>query len=508
MARSGIWKRTISLCPDDVEFVEKPPRQLALECPICMGILYNPHIVSCCGYHFCEECLKRVKDEGKPCPMCKENFTNLLNKSLQREINQLSVRCPQAKHNIDGKGCEWTGELGYLEEHLNIGQRYGECEYLVIGCVYGCGYSDMRNSLLSHEQTQCLKRPFSCDYCGEYESTCEDVTECHWLECKDYPVECPNSCKTRYLSRGKLPEHLKDTCELQDVPCPFFWANCSVKVQRCKLKEHMDTSHIDHLYKVCQASRSLVDSVESLSKGMENVNKEKEHMKSSLTLLQREDENNKQQLLDLNQTVIMLAEKVKKLEYENETLKQQICKMNQESKAEKEILARRSFSLESSIGVPPFMFVMDSFQKRLSENSNYMSPPFYTNIGGYRMRIKVTPFGIFFGEGTHVSLTIYIMKGVFDDFLRWPFRGSITIALLDRLEDKDHCVDTITFDNGTSIKASGRVKNGELNETGLVSYHFVDHAWLKPNSKRSLRYNPDDCLHFKVLSVTVNTDII
>lgn len=161
--RSGIWKRTISLCPDDVDFVEKPPRQLALECPICMGILYNPHLVSCCGYHFCDECLEKVKEEDKPCPMCKGTFTSLLNKSLQREINQLSVRCPNGNNKDRGGQCEWTGELGYLEEHLNIGQRFGDCQCLVTECVYGCGHSDTRGYLVGHEQTQCPKRPFSCD---------------------------------------------------------------------------------------------------------------------------------------------------------------------------------------------------------------------------------------------------------------------------------------------------------------------------------------------------------
>lgn len=292
---------------------------------------------------------------------------------------------------------------------------------------------------------------------------------------------------------------------MQEIPCPFAWAECSVKMKRFKVQEHMDATLADHLHKVSSAACKLLSSVESLKVSMEEGKKEKQLMKSLLAKLEREDDENKHQMLTLKETVSILGERVKKLEHENETLKDQISKVYQESKEEKEMLARRSFSLESSIGVPPFSFVMDNFQKRLSEKSSYMSPPFYTNIaGGYRMRIKVTPYGIFFGEGTHISLTVYIMKGVFDDFLRWPFRGSVEVALLDRLNDKDHCTDTITFDKGTSIKSSGRVKgDGEMNETGIVSYHFVDLAWLKPNSKRRLCYAPDDCLHFKVLSVAV-----
>lgn len=504
--RSGLWKRTISLCPEDIDFVEKPPRQLALECPICMGILFNPHIVSCCGYHFCEKCLNKVKEEDQPCPMCKEDYTSLLNKALQRDINQLSITCPNSKKIDDAETvCEWTGELGHIEEHLNIGERYGDCQYLSVECVYSCGYSNKRIHLTLHEQTLCPKRPYSCDYCNDYQSTCEDVTERHWLECEDYPVECPNVCTLRYLSRGRLQEHLDNICELQEVNCPYSWAECTVRTQRVKLQVHLDASLNFHLQKVCSASCSLSKQVESLSETVDEMRRKRKFTELIVSRLEREDEYNKENMKNLSQEVDLLTKNINKLEYENETLTQHIDKVCLESKAEKEHLSRRLFSLESSIGVPPFLFVMDKFQERLAEKASYLSPPFYSQIGGYRLCIGVTPSGIFFGEGSHVSLTVYIMKGVFDDYLQWPFRGSITIALLDRINDSDQVSDTITFDKGTSVKVSGRVSKGHMNEVGLVSYLFVDLAWLKPNSRRSSFFVPDNCLHFKVVTVTIST---
>ena len=97
------------------------------------------------------------------------------------------------------------------------------------------------------------------------------------------------------------------------------------------------------------------------------------------------------------------------------------------------------------------------------------------------------------------------MKGVFDRDLVWPFRGKVTIALLDQLNDSEHQVDTISFDNGTSDTVAGQVQNGEMNKKGMISYEFMDHAWLKPISKKRKTYVSDNSLHFKVLSVDIQS---
>ena len=508
--RSGVrYQRTISLCPDELEFVEAPPKQLALECPICYGLLFNPHIVSCCGHHFCENCLERVKDQESPCPMCKGEFTSLRNKALQRDINQLEVRCPYTKKRIakekstEESFCNWTGELGLLEGHLNIGNRMGDCKFVLIGCMYGCGHSDKRGLLSNHELV-CPKRPYSCDYCGEYESTCEDVTGKHWKECHKYPIECPNSCQLQYLARGRLREHLDWECELEVVPCGFAWAGCSTRVQRCKLEEHNDESVACHLKKVCLATSNISNTLQELIVSMKALETEKDKLEQKLIGIQSEHEKAKDEAEQLKRQNFSLTEKVDVLCSENTAIKQEVNKICYESRAEKEALSKRFFSLESSIGLPPFSFVMDKLQQRMEANHDFFSPPFYSNIGGYRFQIKVTPNGIFFGEGTHISLTVYIMKGVFDDFLNWPFRGSITIAMIDQLNDIEHKTQTITFDKGTSIKASGRPKSGRMNEKGLVMYEFFDHAWLKQNSSKRKLYVKNDSLLLKVISVWIN----
>ena len=53
------------------------------------------------------------------------------------------------------------------------------------------------------------------------------------------------------------------------------------------------------------------------------------------------------------------------------------------------------------------------------------------------MCLKVYANGNGVGMKTHVSVFLYMMKGEYDDSLKWPFQGDITIQLLSQIEDDD-----------------------------------------------------------------------
>ena len=72
------------------EFVDSIPDTLS--CPVCLLPFRDPHLVSCCGAKFCESCIGRA---GQPCPLCKQEFTSLLDRSFQRKVLDLNVRCPK-----------------------------------------------------------------------------------------------------------------------------------------------------------------------------------------------------------------------------------------------------------------------------------------------------------------------------------------------------------------------------------------------------------------------------
>jgi len=73
-----------------------------------------------------------------------------------REVNSLMVRCPQKEI-----GCDWEGELGQLQQHMNPGVKtQGKgCGFVLVDCVYKCGEQFPRREIQEHELEECLRRP-------------------------------------------------------------------------------------------------------------------------------------------------------------------------------------------------------------------------------------------------------------------------------------------------------------------------------------------------------------
>ena len=139
----------------DCEFVELPPVDLQTKCGICSLILRNPHQTKCCGSIFCDTCIERVQEQGKLCPECNEaDFCTFADKTFQRIINELKVRCIHQKKG----GCVWTGELGKLDTHLNVNPSLSDkllvgCEFTNIECEFsgaGCTAQMPRKDMTAH----------------------------------------------------------------------------------------------------------------------------------------------------------------------------------------------------------------------------------------------------------------------------------------------------------------------------------------------------------------------
>ena len=95
-----------------------------------------------------------------------------------------------------------------------------------------------------------------------------------------------------------------------------------------------------------------------------------------------------------------------------------------------------------------------SFRVRQDVENVYL-PPFYTHSHGYKFCIYVYPQGDGDGKGTHVSIYTYLMKGQFDDHLKWPFRGDITIQIVNQDGDHDHVEQAIDYTDDTPDSSAG-----------------------------------------------------
>jgi len=106
----------------------------------------------------------------------------------------------------------------------------------------------------------------------------------------------------------------------------------------------------------------------------------------------------------------------------------------------------------SEPGMLPIELTMTDFEQHTIDSDNWYSPPFYTHPQGYKMCLGVDANGCGDGEGTHVSLFAYLMRGEFDDHLKWPFQGHVVIQLCNQLQDKYHCGHTIDFSETTDAE--------------------------------------------------------
>ena len=102
-------------------------------------------------------------------------------------------------------------------------------------------------------------------------------------------------------------------------------------------------------------------------------------------------------------------------------------------------------------------FTMTDIKEYKRDNEEWYSPPFYTHPSGYKMCLWVDANGNGHYKGTHLSVLVCLMRGEFDDQLKWPFRGKITIKLVNQEEDEDHVVKTVYFTSSVPQEYCKRV---------------------------------------------------
>ena len=337
----------------------------------------------------------------------------------------LKVRCSNK-----ALGCEWVGGLGELEEHMKVGSVEGKCEYVNVVCPFECGEQVQRRSLEVHKSDECVKRPFTCQYCSR-KCTYEEVTRDHLPQCQKYPLKCPNKCCEEDIECCFLKRHRDQDCPLQEIECKFSYAGCGAKMQRRMMQEHMDKSKDEH-----------IDALAT-------------HGKTT---------NNQLRVLSLVLTKIA----------------------------------------PQPIFIPPPEIVLEKFEQYKNNNERWFSPSFYTHIGGYKMCLSVRANGWGSGEGTHVEVGIYMMRGEFDDHLQWPFKGVVKVQLINQKEEGDCVERTVVSEGAKCAAALCCVLEGDRAERGRDLPKFISHSDLY-TPEEGKEYLKNDMLKFKVSSVTVKS---
>ena len=363
----------------ECEFAEAPVDYLQSECPICLHILREPYQVTCCGKSFCRLCIERVKGSNKPCPCCnKGGFNDFPNLGLQQPLYGFKVYCINSE-----EGCDWKGELGKLNDHLNLNPAQEDkelegCEFAQVECSY-CSDFIKRNKLLHHKKQLCEKRPFSCEHCNEYESTFEDVIHNHWPVCGYRPVRCPNKCGA-FPERQKLDDHVGKECPLTVVECDFHYVGCEVRLPRRNMPDHLKDGLVEHFSLLAVSHKQQQDEIKALNKT---------HQEEIKALERRQK----------NEMKIMRGE-IDKLKKQTEQLRLNV-----------QVIFPIDFTVENPC--------------QYTRANPWSSIPFYSHSQGYKLRIDFFRYGNFF-------IYCYLMQGDFDGLLKWPLKAEMKVMLLNQ----------------------------------------------------------------------------
>ena len=444
----------------EYDFVEQPPKDFF--CPVSFAVLLEPYLTQCCGNHLSQEAYQRL--QGQPCPVCREeNLTSVKDKFHMRRVLSLKVRCPHK-----AEGCEWQGELRSLEQHLNTNSSAGECRYVDVDCPYACGERVQRRSLEEHKSQRCPLRPFTCQYCN-HKATHQKVTKEHWPVCEKYPLPCPNECGEEEIERQHLKGHLEQTCPLEVIQCDFSYAGCEAQLQRRLMSAHMKEGTEAHL--------SLLSLV----------------VPTLQTIVQQQGDQIKQQGDQIKQDRDQIKQQEDQIKQDRDQIKQDRDQIKQQGDQMKQ-MENRIKQLEKPF--PPVDIIMDDFEQHKKKADIWFSPPFYTHLGGYRMCLRVDANGVVGGKGTHVSVFVYLMRGEYDDLLKWPFHGDVTIQL--KKNDPPHYQKILPLNENTqntSVCKPTKEKND-----GWGKPLYLSHADLYAGG-----YLKDDKLVFCVSDIVVKS---
>ena len=225
----------------------------------------------------------------------------------------------------------------------------------------------------------------------------------HLGECDEFPVECPNSCEvagetcTRQMKRGDVPLHLAE-CPLQRVKCPYWEYGCREEMEMRQLDLH-EKEYIHTHFRLAMKGM----------KGMKRKQIESDELKDT-------------QIFQANNKIQCLEKQCFELKDELGELKETISTLV-------------SGGLEWKI---------KGVKQKIENNETSLSDPIF--VGLYKCQCKIQWD---FKNTGEVGCFICIMKGEFDDKLKWPFLYRMKFVLLNQNRNTDNHIwsDEITKEN-------------------------------------------------------------
>ena len=466
-------------CPNNCEVGTVPRREMDRhkgECPLeevicsnnCNRKVKRRYLAS----HVKTECPCR-KVTCQYCQQIKEHW--FINGQHIEECLKLPVPCPN--------GCEvGTIPREDMERHKN------ECQLEVVSCSYNCGERLERQYMMHHVGMECPRRNYYCEYCydiGEHRY----IEGEHKDECTKFPLPCPNGCEVGTIPREDMKVHRQE-CPLEMVSCEYHSVGCLTKMLRKDQEGHKKEKIEEHLMMTMQKLTT----------------NEKQLTDTKLQLAEAflELDTTKTQLTDALQRINVLEAYMNQATYNtvfSPSVSDEAIELNWSDK----LASARTVLKSNDQQYCPVLLRMSGYNEKKKKRVEWYSDSFYTHSNGYRISLCVFAAGCGDGEGTHLSVSLYLMKGKHDDQLTWPLRGKFKVKLLNQISDSEHYSKIFIFDDKTPNDNAGRVTEGDKAD-GWGFHMFISNEELHKTTtfrktNTTCQYLKDDCILFKVTVV-------
>lgn len=363
-----------------------------------------------CGHKFCKTCILKALRGSPRCPVDNQPL-----REGQFNADNFTKR-EIMSHNVFCRfkkqyGCPWKGALSSLEDHLS------DCDFAETVCPQRCGRSMQRNCLDEHLEKECANRTVACDYC-EREMQWNRLQD-HYEGCSNYPLECA-FCELKDIARIEMDNHLGQ-CPRKEIKCPFQIVGCPFEGQRVTVLAHVNESLVSHLIDLSKAFAPLVTFREDLT---------------ALGERQAQLERNVQRLTS-------------------------------------------SSNDEGRVCNGTFIWPISNFRfyRRMAiegHETALHSPEIYTSLYGYKLSVRINLNGVDAGLGKYISLFVHMMRGAYDDILKWPFTGKINLSILDQSSGNRKENITQTFETRSNLVAFQK----PTTPRNFKGYGFVEFATI------------------------------
>ena len=376
-----------------------------LKCPLCLDLLKEPTLTSCCGKHFCQECIDNVKAATHVCPLCNEKgFNTFLDKQKQRTVNALKVYC-----RMRVRGCEWEGELGKLDRHLDV--HGGDCQFVEVECEFGpagCRDNILRKDVVKHQQ-ECMQQ--------------------HLRLMTRFSLKSIENFERRLCEQ-------KTSFEQQ-----LLQKDQEIRAVHNHLEQNND--------KICQLElegHKVADQLELKGEEIAHIQHQLELKDQEIADIQHQLELDNQESADTIEpddiwpdSDLASSEPVKPTD-------------------DRDVAVHPSPAIQHITLKPPVKQVVPvvPVEVTMTYSDNYMrnaiswySPPFYTHDGGYKLCLS-TSFE--YSDSPHpwanaMKIVVCLMHGESDDHLQFPFRACVEVEIVNH-KTGQNIEEVITFDDG------------------------------------------------------------